>query len=312
MVAGMSTYNPAQQQVIDMLGRGEGAPAFPHDLVAQLRVELEETVAPLLPLLGGEPLWISKHALSSVHGCEANFVASEGSFAWSVPSARGTVAHKAIELSVHWCGDAPPALLVDEALARLAADDRSLARFLQSLAEAERAQLRADTSDLTAKFLECFPPLRPAWWPVTESRVRVELFDGLVVLAGKVDLTLGRPEPGVATKVIIDLKSGRALPAHRDDLRYYALVEALRLGVPPRMLATYELDTARAHPEAVTPAVLEAAVRRTAAGAARIVALLRHDDTPAVRPGGSCRWCPLKTTCPEGMVHLEESGDDGC
>jgi hypothetical protein len=307
----MTAYNPAQQQVIDLLGRGEAAPVFAADLVVRLRTELEDAIAPLAPQLGGEPLWISKHSLSTVHGCEANFVASAGTFTWSVPSARGTVAHKAIELSVHWRGDAAPAVLVDEALARLADDDRSLARFLQSLQEAERAQLRADTSDLTAKFLECFPPLRASWWPVTESRVRVELLDGLVVLAGKVDLTLGRPEPGVATKVIIDLKSGRALPAHRDDLRFYALVEALRLGVPPRMLATYELDTARAHPEAVTSAVLEAAVRRTAAGVARIVALLRNDDTPSVRPGAACRWCPLKTTCPEGMVHLEESGDDG-
>jgi hypothetical protein len=306
----MTAYNPAQQQVIDLLGRGDAAPVFEPDLVGRLRAELEDAIAPGAPLLGGEPLWISKHSLSSVHGCEANFVASEGTFAWSVPSARGTVAHKAIELSVHWRGDAPPALLVDEALARLADDDRSLARFVQSLAEAERAQLRADTSDLTAKFLECFPPLRANWWPVTESRVRVELLGGLVVLAGKVDLTLGRPEPAVATKVIIDLKSGRALPAHRDDLRFYALVETLRLGMPPRMLATYELDTARAHPEAVTTAVLEAAVRRTAAGVVRMAALLRADEPPAVRPGGACRWCPLKTTCPEGMVHLEESGDD--
>jgi hypothetical protein len=307
----MTAYNPAQQQVIDLLGRGEATPVFAPDLAVHLRDELEEAIAPLVPQLGGEPLWISKHALSSVHGCEANFVASEGTFAWSVPSARGTVAHKAIELSVHWRGDAPPADLVDEALSRLADDDRSLARFLQALDEAERAQLRSDTSDLTSKFLECFPPLRASWWPVTESKVRAELCDGLVVLAGKVDLTLGRPEPGVATKVIIDLKSGRALPAHRDDLRFYALVSTLRLGVPPRMLATYELDTARAHPETVTTAVLEAAVRRTAAGVARMVALLRNDDPPAVRPGAACRWCPLKTTCPEGMVHLEESGDAG-
>jgi RecB family exonuclease len=306
----MTEYNPAQQQVIDLLGRGDESPVFAPDLAQSLRADLEEAIAPLAPQLGGEPLWISKHALSTVHGCEANFVASEGSFAWSVPSARGTVAHKAIELSVHWRGDAPPSVLVDEALARLAEDDRSLARFLQSLEEAERAQLRADTSDLAAKFLECFPTLRASWWPVTESKVRVELLGGLVVLAGKVDLTLGRPERNVATKVIIDLKSGRALPGHRDDLRFYALIETLRLGVPPRMLATYELDTARAHQEAVTTAVLEAAVRRTAAGVARIVALLRNNDTPAVRPGAACRWCPLKTTCPEGMVHLEESGYD--
>ena len=50
----MSEYNPAQQQVIDLLGRGEAAPQFAPDLVVRLRAELEEAIAPLAPQLGGE------------------------------------------------------------------------------------------------------------------------------------------------------------------------------------------------------------------------------------------------------------------
>ena len=40
-----------------------------------------------------------------------------------------------------------------------------------------------------SKFLECFPPLRPIWRPVTESSLWADLLDGRVRLQGKVDLT---------------------------------------------------------------------------------------------------------------------------
>ena len=145
--------------------------------------------------------------------------------------------------------------------------------FLAGLPEADRAQLRSEATDLVTKFQECFPPLKPGWRPVSESRAHVELLGGAVVLSGKVDLTLGKLDPGRANKVIIDLKSGMPVAGHREDLRFYALLETLRLGVPPRMLATYYLDAARAQPEAVTVPLLEAALlphggRRPQAGRA--------------------------------------------
>ena len=87
------------------------------------------------------------------------------------------------------------------------------------------------------------------------------MFDGAIVLGTRSDLTLGTADQ----KVIIDVKSGGLHTSHREDLRFYALVEALRSGMAPRRLATYSLAAARADVEDVSEGVLQAAVRRVVA-----------------------------------------------
>ena len=304
--------NPAQQEVLDALGaRPHERPAFDPRLKDELRTELEERLAPVAARVpDGEVLWISKHLLGTVHGCEGLFLAQDDEeFAWTPATARGTVAHKAIELSVHWRGDPAPGELVDEALARLVAGTDNIAAYLEALGEGERAELRSEAVERTTMFLECFPPLEARWRPVTESRLRADLCDDRVVLRGKVDLTVGRPEGTRAGKVLLDLKTGGFGPAHRDDLRFYALIETLRLGVPPRLLATYYLDAARLHEEPVTEDLLRAALERVVRGAASVVEL-RHDArTPVLRPGPPCRWCPRRVDCPDGLRWLEEQDD---
>jgi CRISPR/Cas system-associated exonuclease Cas4 (RecB family) len=302
-----ATYNPAQQAVIALLGRPEDPPSFPSGLGPALVDQLEEALAPVTTHLSADdPLWVSKHALATVHGCEAHHVAaSRRRFEWNVPAARGTVAHKAIELSVHWQGSPTPMELVDEALARLVDDDhQSAQRFLAGLSAADRADLRSLAVDLVSSFQECFPPLRSAWRPVTESRIRVELFGGALVLSGKTDLSLGRPAGLVAEKVIIDLKSGRPSATHREDLRFYALLEAIKLGVPPRQVASYYLESGRAHPEDVTVALLQSALRRTVDGVTAIIQLSQGQREPVLRPGPACGWCPLRAECAQGQAEL--------
>lgn len=296
---------PAQQRVLDLLRRPSEPVRFRPGLADDLRGELEEELGPAVAGLP-QPLWVNKHGLASVHACEAHHLAQEAAgFEWSVATARGTVAHKAIELSVFWRGEPQPMTLVEEALERLADTDVGAGRFLQGLGEGDRAQLLAEANDRVATFLECFPPLQRAWRPVTESRATVELLDGAVVLAGKVDLTLGAATGEEARKVIIDLKSGMPVPTHRDDLRFYALVETLKLGVPPRLVATFYLDAARAQPEEVTEPLLWAALARAADGTRKMIELA-SGRPPAVRPGPPCRWCPIRSTCESGLAHLAE------
>lgn len=309
-------HNPAQQEVIDLLGaRADDVRQFDAGLRHELRAELEDGLAPLLDVIAASPtpdgqLFISKYPLAQVHGCEAKFVADRAEpFTWTVPSARGSVAHKAIELSVHWSGEPSPLRLVDEAMARLTEGSGSLADFLQTAGEVELAELRAQANERVAKFIECFPKLKPTWRPVTESTVKVELFDQRIVLQGRVDLTLGQSRGTTARKVLIDLKSGGYAPTHVDDLRFYALLEAIRLGTPPRLLATYYLDAGRPHPEAVSEALLAAAVQRTIDGAARIAELTFTGREPTTMAGPACRWCPLRTTCQVGIAWLERRDD---
>lgn len=303
--------NPAQQEVLELLGAApEERPTFSPTLRDELLAELEDSIADLAGELDpADPLFVSKHALSTVHACEARHVAEQGhEFAWSAPLARGSIAHKAIELSVHWRGRADPLDMVDEAIARLEAGTDGLADWLATCSEAERAEVRALANERVATFLECFPPLKAAWVPVTEARLRAQLLGGRVVLSGRTDLSLGRPEGTTARKVIIDLKTGGMSASHLDDLRFYALIETLRLGTPPRLMASYYLDAGRAQPEAVTEGVLHAAVARTADGIRKLHELAVGTRAPVTRPGWNCRWCPALDTCGPGRAHV--GGDD--
>ncbi|MFQ5558752.1 MAG: hypothetical protein ACE5GB_14755, partial [Acidimicrobiales bacterium] len=171
-----------------------------------------------------------------------------------------------------------------------------------------RPPRRRAPHDRVAKVLECFPPLKTAWRPVTESRLRLELHDARIVLSGKVDLSLGHADGDAAGKVLIDLKTGGFSPTHLDDLRFYALIEAVRLGTPPRLLASYYLNQGRFLPEPVTEDLLGSTVARVVDGATRVLNLKAGGRPPRVTPGPPCRWCPALGDCTEGRRHLE--GDD--
>ena len=65
---------------------------------------------------------------------------------------------------------------------------------------------------------------------------------GQVRLSGRPDLTIGQAQGALAGKVIVDFKTGRMHGSHVADLRFYALIDTIRIGTPPRMLATSYLD----------------------------------------------------------------------
>jgi CRISPR/Cas system-associated exonuclease Cas4 (RecB family) len=307
----VAELSPAQQDVLDQLGATPGTrPDFDAELRYELRGEIEKGIADHVQLLGADDtVFANKHALSAVHGCETKYLAEMEFPGWSVPLARGTIVHKAIELSINWRGAPDPADLVDEALGTLEHSEQHIAGFLQELSEADRAQLRSDVVGHVTAFTECWPPLEKRWRPVTESKVRLELFDGQVVLQGKIDLTLGRANGLQAGKVLVDLKSGKLRAAHLDDLRYYALIETVRIGVPPRRLASYYLDQGRFHPEDVNEDLLFAAAGRAVNGIRRMIELQVENRTPSLVAGPQCRWCSIRDTCETGQRHLNEFDD---
>jgi hypothetical protein len=302
--------NPAQQDIADRL-RGDRAdrPSFDAELRHHLRNGLEYGMAVAVEALPEDKvLVVSKNRLSGVHGCEARYL--EDDFEWSVPAARGRVAHKAIEVSLNWRREIVPLVLVDEALGRLEDGEDDFARWLQGLPEIERAELRSEANDRVVKFLECWPPLPRSWRPVTEAAVRQDICGERVVLRGKVDLTLGAPDGLVAGKVLVDLKTGASKGAHLDDLRFYALVETLRLGTPPLRLGTYYLDQGRLVPEDVTEAMLESTVARVVAGVTKMVELEIRSRPAVRRAGPMCNWCKLRVGCDEGNSWLRAVEED--
>ena len=190
-----TSLNPAQRRALELLGRpAVPPPPAPEGLIARLVTELETGLADLTPHLAGERLHVNKHALARIHACERHYLGTHTEFEWSPRTARGSVVHKAVQLTINWRGEPHPPDLVDEALAILVDGDDGLARWLGGAGEAARAELRSEAVDLVSAFQECFPPLKSSWRPVTETPVRVDLFDGLIRLTGRVDLTLGTPE----------------------------------------------------------------------------------------------------------------------
>ena len=291
---------PTQVRVTEELfGRGQDRPDFGPDLGRELRALLEEGLAPLVAdRQPSEPLVLSKRTIAQAHSCEGLLQAERAAgFSWSAPAARGTVAHKAVELSITLRDCPSPLDLVDVAIERLIdGSERGISAWLLDAPAAEVAELRGAACDWVTKFQDTFPALQRGWRPRLESSLMVELCGGRVVLRGKVDLALGRAEGTQARVLIIDFKSGRALAVHAQDLRFYALLEAVRVGVPPFRLATFSLDSGTWAPEDVNEEVLLAAARRTVAAATKMIEL-EGGRAPELRAGPSCRWCPARPSC---------------
>ena len=295
---GDAALTPAQRRVQDeLLQLGQPRPHFERSLGDDLRAQLESSLAPLAEALT-EPLHVPKNALAQVHACEGNYLAERDWSGWNAANAEGVVTHRAVQLSISLGDSAPPLMLVDHAVEELMVDEGSeLGWFLHSAPAATRAELRGRAGNAVATFLECWPPIKSSWYPRTELPVRVDLCGGRIVLRGKIDLVLGRAQGTEARCLFVDLKTGGHYGSHLDDLRFYALVQAIRIGVPPFRVASYYLETAGFHAEDVTETTLAIALHRTEQGVAKMIELRAKQREPEITPCPRCRYCRIKSTC---------------
>jgi hypothetical protein len=301
---------PTQSRVaIELFDRGTARPAFDPGLAAELRTILERGLAPVVAERSpDEPLYLAKRALAGVLTCEGLLVAERSlAFSWSASAARGTVAHKAVELTLTLPDCPSPLDLVDLAIERLIeSGDRGIRSWLLDAPASEVAELRGAAADWVVKFQDSFPSLRRTWRPRVESPLSVELCGGRVLLRGKVDLALGRADGTTARVLIVDFKTGRPQRAHAEDLRFYALLETLRVGVPPYRLATFSLDSGSWVAEDVTRELLLTAAERTIDAATRLAAI-EAGAPAALHAGPCCAWCPAAADCP---ARAERRGHD--
>ncbi|MCU1394914.1 MAG: hypothetical protein JWM34_3342 [Ilumatobacteraceae bacterium] len=297
-----SRLTPAQESTLELIRRSGEPLIFSAEFVADLRDEANEAFAHFGDRLEGNTVFVTKHTLAGVFGCEAQFLAPDD-FEWTPSRARGQVSHRAIQLLINWRGEPAPAELVDEAIARLLNEEKGLSPWLESLGEGDLADLRAMSSDHVTKFMECFPPIDARSRPVTESSTQWPV-DGAILLRGRADLTMGKPFERESRKLIVDFKTGRVVQRHREDLRFYAIVETLSRQVPPRKLASFYLDAAQPIVEDVTENMLRSTLRRTLDGINSLIELRVEGRPPTKTAGAPCRWCPLAPTCDEGQAYL--------
>ena len=298
---------PAQRRTSEsLIGAGE-RPVFPPGLAQHLRDRIEEAVRVLEP---AEPLWLGKSGLNDHGRCSGLFDAvrsgERAPFAFTARFATGKLLHKAVELEVAGRQDRDVHSLMSEAVERLIEDDAFSAYWseLDGLRQDETLMNAAKTLEL---FRGTMPPLRPMrreLTPATEWHIRAELLGGALVLSGTVDLVLGSPaiaEANRATRLAIDIKTGRAWPEHAEDMRFYALLLTLRFGLPPYRVATLYLDSGEWQAEDVSEQVLERAADRVIETARTAVAL-DAGRAPELRPGPYCTWCPRSATCPSSAA----------
>jgi hypothetical protein len=298
---------PAQQETLDIV-RGDPTrrPTVAPGLRNELQSALDEATADI-----DIRLVITKNKLNKVHQCEGHYMAIDN-FSWRPANARGTIAHKAIELSVGGVKQVHPTALVDMAIRRLCEDpiSESLAEYLRKADDAERAELRSAATDLVIGFLEMFPPLQPHWIPHSEASTKA--FTGPkknIDVRGKIDLKLGALTAHKANTVIVDMKTGSPSFTDLDDLRLYALLETLRTGVPPFQWANVYVAAGRTEAEQLSEAILWTTMRRLIDGIVKIARLERATARPVLTPGMGCRFCPERETCSAAASELRDQDD---
>jgi len=182
--------------------------------------------------------------------------------------------------------------------------------WLSSIDALELSEVRSMCTALVRSALDTLPVVGASDDPAWEVRRHVDLLGGSVRWRGAFDLTIGRAVGRVPGVVIIDFKTGSAQPDHRDDLRYYAVLETLRTGVPPRRLVSFYVGSGTIIDEVVDTDVLEAGARRATEGTRQLAMAqqqARASEQPVLTPGPHCRWCPVSDTCP---ASTELNGED--
>ncbi len=300
----MQLTDPQRRTLDRLIGTGEPRPLFAPDLRQRLVDRIEGAVRELeLP----EPLWLGKESLNQLAKCEGRFAAKlqgeDPPFEHSVNTAAGVLAHTAIEVDVGAREALDPHTIATIAAERLATREERFAEFWRTRSGVAQDEILMDVVRKVTQFQGSFPPLRELrreTAPVTELLFKAELLGGDLTLSGKVDLVLGVPdrlEPGRATRLAVDLKTGGAWPEYAEDMRFYALLMTLRFGVPPYRVASLFLDSGEWQAEDVTEETMFHAADRVVAAARAAGALLGGRD-PVLRPGAWCSWCPRAYVCP--------------
>lgn len=292
-----------QRRTLDQL-IGAERPVFPADLSQRLRDRIEDAARGLELT---EPLWLGKERLNDLERCEGTFwskLSGESPpFAHNRATAVGVVQHRAIEVLVGARDALDPHEAARTAAERTADKEDRFAEYWRECDRLEQDDILMEVARRTALFEGSFPPLRELrrdLAPLAELPMKAELLGGSLVVSGKVDLCIGRPDqtqPMRAQRLLIDLKTGGAYPEHAEDNRAYALLHTLRFGVPPYRVASFFLEGGTWQAEDVHEELLFHAADRVIA-ATRAAASLRAGREPELTPGRWCAWCPRAEVCP--------------
>jgi len=291
---------PAQLRTFtELLAIGGERPYAPPGLVEELRTTIADGTAEPLSRWTERSMWLSKGQLFSALRCEGQFRADRQTprAAGKHPAtAVGDLTHRALQLA-HTHPGRPPAEYVRHALASLRGSDSDFDAFYTGADMGTQSDVVTNAGSRVTAFLDSWPPLSEAWVPRFEEPIQAKV--GQLTLSARADLVLGRPRStGQQTMLIADWKSGGLHENHFDESMFYALVAALRHGVPPFRSTVYSLASGEFTDPDVSADRLRDAASKVVAGVAVIVDVLTERRAPELAPGRHCSYCPLRDTCP--------------
>ncbi len=282
---------------------GRPRPPVTPSLVADLQSLLGSGIGDLHSEVDGGRLVITKDRLTRALSCPVHRTADRlGERNFSVPLACGALVDVLFRQVVTTGAVGEP---MAEALDGLALDGHqaSLVTWISEMAPADLAELTSEVDRQTVRLVERWPALEASWLPRTQESIRVALAGTLVELSARVDLAIGRPAEDEASVAIVEVKSGSRRPAHRDELRFYALVEALRSQAPPFAVAAYYTRTGELDVEPVTHDLLVEAARRCLAGIRALAGVADNSVTDGT-------WCAACAALPRATTVARPPGVD--
>ncbi|MFA5566675.1 MAG: PD-(D/E)XK nuclease family protein [Acidimicrobiia bacterium] len=289
---------PTQIRVFDeLLGIGASRPTAPKTLVSDLYAFIKAGTEDALKNWTEQRLWFGKSQLVAALGCETLLVYQQNSqepYKIGTAAAIGIVSHKAIQLAHTHPGKTMAHYVraaVDSSI-----KDTGFETFWVNADDGTQSDLISEATSRVCSYTDSFPPLDDGWTPRFEERSHIKI--GKLTLSTRPDLVLGRPRPdGRQTMFITDFKSGALRDNHLIEAGFYALVAALRNGVPPYRSTVYSLASGEWTPPDVTPETLTETANLVVEAVTNWVELLTGTRTPTTQLGESCSWCPLQTNC---------------
>jgi hypothetical protein len=245
---------------------GRARPSASPELADDLRALIESGLGDVSSGVEGGPLVMTKDRLTRALSCPVHRTVDRfGQRTFSIPLACGALVDVLFRQVVTSAGigdawsDSLDGLAVD-------AHQTPLLAWIDELSPTDRDELRSEVDRQAKGLLARWPAFEPAWLPRTQESIRVSLAGGSIELSARVDLAIGPPAGDEASVAIVEVKSGARRPVHRDDLRFYALVETLRSQSPPFAVATYYSRTGELDVEPVSREILVDSARRCLAG----------------------------------------------
>lgn len=298
-----SVLNAVQERVkSELLCLQAERPSTSDGLVVELQRILSDIAGPAVATWHEPTFFMGKAGFSTIKKCEGLLLANNsGGKRGTLPMATavGIVTHRAIQMNYTNPGHTPAELVRKSIEGSL--EEEAFSEMMLSASDWDKSELISQSTNKLVSFLDTFPPLEESWVPRFELSFSTRL--GGLTLAGRPDLTLGRPrDDGKQTMFLCDFKTGALRDEHILEARFYALVATLRNGVAPYRSCVFSLSSGQwCDPEVTYDTLIETA-HDVASAIAQQIEVVSGSREPVLNSGKHCTWCPSAESCPESGV----------